>query len=335
MATLSIDLVGTPTSECSYQKPESTDFFLVSQQILSSVSPTRRWILRDQILTNELRSVRSSYENLSSSLLEDFKKTYKFGSMAFESSADYSLEGHVHQYSHLTVSPTIQRSDYSDASKISALATITVDGCKSVIYCPKVAIYTLPKPYIGQLKFLGFSSLKAIDETAENFDGWVYPDGREISREKFVDAFNAFGEEYGSGDREKTFNIPNLSNFFKPVVLTSSSEKTMDLSETIPVNEIVREHQHNLENVPIDGKIKCDFKFTHVNDTRNGEACHGTIGKREASQKYDIQLKFTGMEFSSDSPKSVGACASDSIETHPTYNWIPTLIYIGLPKRTV
>jgi hypothetical protein len=72
------------------------------------------------------------------------------------------------------------------------------------------------------------------------------------------------------------------------VVLTSSSEKTMDLSETIPANEIVREHQHNLENVPIDGKINCDFKFTHVNNTNKGEACHGTIGTNRASHKYDI-----------------------------------------------
>lgn len=102
MATISVDLSGTSTYECLSSRliddVENSDFFLVSQQVLSSVSPTRRWILRDQILTNELRSMRSSYEVLSSSILEDLKKAYKFGSMAWESSADYSLEGHIHQY---------------------------------------------------------------------------------------------------------------------------------------------------------------------------------------------------------------------------------------------
>lgn len=338
MATISVDLSGTSIYECLSSRliddVENSDFFLVSQQVLSSVSPTRRWILRDQILTNELRSMRSSYEVLSSSILEDLKKAYKFGSMAWESSADYSLEGHVHQYSHLSVIPTIKRSDY-DAGKISALATFTIDGRKSALYCPKIRTYNLPSPYIGQLKFLGTSTLLAIDEMAESFDGWVYPDGREISREIFVDAFNAFGEDYGSGDGVKTFNIPALSSFFKPIVLTSDADQTRDLSKTIPVNEVVKSHHHTLANIPIDGKMKCNFSFTHVNDTRAGDACHGTNGSNAASQEYDIQIKFTGLEFSSDSPRSVDMTSADMIETHPTYNWIPALMYIGLPKKVV
>lgn len=246
MVNISSELSGTSTAECFLLRDiddiEATDFFLISRQILSSVGPTRKWMLRDQILTNEIRSMRSSYDVLSNSILEDLKGICKLGSMAYESSADYSIEGHVHQYSHLSVVPTIKRSDYDDASQILALATFNINGKKSVLYSPKsysslVASQSLTlvkEPCIGQLKFLGIEALPKIDESAKDFDGWIYPDGREVSREAFAEAFKTFGEDYGSGDGEKTFNIPALSNFLKPIVANSSGEQDIDRSEIVP-----------------------------------------------------------------------------------------------------
>jgi len=40
--------------------------------------------------------------------------------------------------------------------------------------------YHMPEPSIGQLKFLALTSIPDVDETASDFDGWTWPDGRII-----------------------------------------------------------------------------------------------------------------------------------------------------------
>ena len=52
-----------------------------------------------------MKSTKMSYGDLSSMMLERFKRYAKFGSMAFESSIDYSLADHEHDYSRVEIAP--------------------------------------------------------------------------------------------------------------------------------------------------------------------------------------------------------------------------------------
>lgn len=334
MAENMIELSGTPTSECLTALDRCTvlesDLFLISQQILSSVSPSRKWQLRDQTLSNEHRSLNAQYGLLSSQFSSEFEKICKFGSMAYESSADYSLAEHVHQYSIVEVSSALTQ---DTEQSLLVLATFTIDGKKSSICSLPTATYSLPKPVIGQLKFIASTHLNAIDESAEDFDGWCYPDGRAISREDFPEAFSEFGTAYGNGDGATTFNIPCLSNLFKPVVLTTNPSMSEDLTKIIPVNEVVKDHDHFLETIPVTGSVQCDLQFMNVDNTQVGNACHGAGGGSGTSQTYTVEFEFTGLTFMEDSLSSVNQSHADLAETHPTYNWIPTLIYIGNMKK--
>ncbi len=333
MAEMMIELSGTPTSRCLSALDRHTisesDLFLVSQQILSSVSPSRKWQLRDQTLTNESRSLNAQYGLLSSQFSSEFENICKFGSMACESSADYSLAEHVHQYSTVEVSSALNQ---DTERSLPVLATFTVDGKKTSIYSSQTAtVYHLPKPVIGQLKFIASTHLDTIDETAEDFDGWCYPDGRAISREDFPEAFTEFGTAYGGGDGATTFNIPCLSNFFKPVILSTASSMSEDLTKIIPVNEVVKKHDHFLETIPLEGAVSCKLQFMNVGNTTAGFSCHGSSGGSHTSWSYNIQFKFTGLQFEKN--YQVNWSGNDSAETHPAYNWIPTLIYIGTMKK--
>jgi microcystin-dependent protein len=41
--------------------------------------------------------------------------------------------------------------------------------------------------------------------------GWVFCDGRALSRKGYPQLFAAIGTTFGAGDRSETFNVPDLS----------------------------------------------------------------------------------------------------------------------------
>lgn len=45
-------------------------------------------------------------------------------------------------------------------------------------------------------------------------DGWLYCDGRAVSRELYSDLYDCIGETFGAGDGLSTFNIPDLRGEF-------------------------------------------------------------------------------------------------------------------------
>jgi microcystin-dependent protein len=45
-------------------------------------------------------------------------------------------------------------------------------------------------------------------------EGWLFCDGRAVSRDVFADLFNMLGSSFGSGDGSKTFNLPDLRGEF-------------------------------------------------------------------------------------------------------------------------
>lgn len=59
--------------------------------------------------------------------------------------------------------------------------------------------------YIGEFKYFGFSDVPP---------HCLACDGSEISRETYSELFKVFGETYGAGDGETTFNLPDFRGAF-------------------------------------------------------------------------------------------------------------------------
>lgn len=344
MAIYYYDISGSSTSETSKQLLSTEilcdDMFLVSQQTLSSVDPNRQFVWHGQVLKNGYSSKSAKYGVLSSDLFNTLCSEFGFKSMAWESSADYSLYNHVHNYSKAQASFTIQKADdgtfyYVDedgrrqtlmSSDVSAIATLRIDDKHTTLYAPKVSIYKQPKPYLGQLKFLALTSLPPIDEITEDFNGWVYPDGRAVSRVRFAQAFAYFGEDYGAGDGETTFNIPAISDFIKAVQPTASNLNT-SLTRSVPAAEVLKSHKHEATDLGMSGTVECTTKFKAVNNTYTGDSCHGTNSTSGAhDQRYDMWFKISNITIAGD-PKT--GSASNTKTTHPAYNFLPVLMYIG------
>lgn len=335
MAFVYEDISGSSTSEVQWRMLSnevlSDDLFLISQQTLSSTSPDRQYLWHGQILNNYYSSRKLEYGQLSSDLFDALKNEFGFKSMAWESSSNYSLLDHVHNYSKVSVDSTIPRPEESQISSVSAILTIRVGSKSTTIYSPKISVYKQPKPYIGQLKFMAMTSFPQIDETSLDFNGWTYPDGRAVSREIFREAFQYFGTEFGAGDGETTFNIPCLTNFIKIAQpgTTLLDEKLVQEREQI---EVLKRHDHALGNIGLNGTIQATTEFKSVNNTQAGDACHGSLGGGAIKKiSYDFYFKATDLTIQSDQKKVESSEISKA--THPTYNKLPVLMYIGVRGR--
>lgn len=137
--------------------------------------------------------MKLDYGTLSAQLLKDIKNTLRLKSMAWELSGDYARWDHTHDYSSVEVESLIDGT--SDDIK---LADVVIDGKYHTIYMKKPAIPVWETPDIGQLKFMTKLNQKDIDDM--DFDGWVYPDGRFLDKNRFSSAFSVFGVEYGEND---------------------------------------------------------------------------------------------------------------------------------------
>lgn len=332
MAIYYEDISGTSTSQILNSQLSnqilSGDLFLISQQSISSVNPDRTYQWHNQLLRNNFASRNLSYNSLSNDLFDTLCGEFGFGSMAWESSANYSLGDHVHPYSKIEV-----ESFFSKDGKVSSLAIATVrcNDNKTTIYMPEIKKYNQPKPYLGQLKFIAKASLPVIDCNTLDFDGWVYPDGREVSRSIFPDAYEFFGTDYGEPSDDTVFKIPCLTNFIKIIQPTSSNKDTRLASE-VPKNEVLKAHSHGVQQLGMSGIIDSTTMFTSVNNYHDGDACHGRgLTELDVSQTYDIWFKVINLAFNSSFPLQTRS-TGNSKTTHPSYNFCPVLIYIGQPN---
>lgn len=188
------DLSGTPFDRLSTVNPaEQSDLFLVSTSAGSGAI---------------------SYAKLSSALVSDLKAALGLKSMAYESSADYSLTGHIHdgEYTRLQVSP-------SAVSDPHALALFEISdsgsaGLISVNYTP-IVVGDPPYPEVGTLRFVYSAAemppIGDAEVNAAGFDGWAYPDGQVITvqdRARFAKALAVYG------DNEGRIALPDLRGLF-------------------------------------------------------------------------------------------------------------------------
>lgn len=331
MAIIYKDISGTSTSEVSaklrYNDLLSSDLFLVSQQALTSTDPSRTYQWHGQTLNNFYASRKLSYNVLSSQVFSDLCNDFGIKSMAWESSADYSLYNHVHNYSTISVETFVRPSE--DKAATSAIVTIRDGRKRTTVYMPEVKCYKQPEPYIGQLKFTTSREFKYIDCNSPNFDGWVYPDGREVSQSRFAKAHEFFGDSYGEASNGM-FKLPCLTSFMKLITPTSTGNwQTLDLSSQRDEHEVLKSHSHRLDDLQIRGKIEqLSVVFENVDNTKNGYYCHG-VKKSSSKAKHNYDIWFTGSNVRLDEGQKTMSTEIQKT-THPTYNYLPVLMYIGV-----
>lgn len=249
------------------------DFFLISQPVLSNVDPDRTYECNGRVYVNEYRSMNISYDDLSNKVFDDLSAGFGFKSMAWELSDEYSLAEHIHNYSRLSVVPTLAPSQGEIKNgDVSALGVFSVNTKKKPFYMSRIRMYDAPRPYIGQLKFLALTSLPTLpnDDTfysSDSFDGWVYPDGRQLDQSRFPEAYSLFGSSYGTASDGK-FKIPDLTQFVKPYYPAST---TATLTATVQAQNVLLSHTHSISRMGLSGTIHCTLSVESVTDNTWGK----------------------------------------------------------------
>lgn len=130
---------------------------------------------------------------------------------------EYSRKNHGHDYSNIRVyarSPEFMSQFATDGTVSSIVELSVTNGTVEPIkiYCPKQQVSFRRRRTIGELKFLALNSLEPVDIDSPNFDGWVYPDGKEYPKNRFENAWRVFNTD----PQSTTFRVPTLSTFIKP-----------------------------------------------------------------------------------------------------------------------
>jgi hypothetical protein len=105
---------------------------------------------------------------------------------------------------------------------------------------------------VGQINFYSVNKLELKDE--DLLSGWVSCDGRALSRKDYEELYKVLGDQYGNGDGQNTFNIPDLRgrvivgsgqgqnlNLYKP------GDKGGEENHTISISEIPN-HSHRYKD---------------------------------------------------------------------------------------
>lgn len=332
------NILGFPIDEIDFNRTsissqvKSDDLFLMSQQILSNVSPTRTYTSHGNTYTNEYRSVNTTYNHLSNNIFNDICSLYGIKNMAWENSAEYSLDNHIHNYSKTSISAYMTPNvvgQYSPDDRcyvnLSNIATFTVDTKNYTISMPHIQMYDQPRPYIGQLKFLVTSSFTEVNIYAENFDGWTYPNGASIPISRFPQAYEVFGDTYGGDDTH--FNIPNICNFLKP----TASNPAQDIHGVVPYKMPLIKHCHSISKPNIDIEATIKMKYIASQNASKGPACHGSSSSKPNTQDtYEIGFIFKNFKITNLNCVNASGGALEH-EIYPAFNYIPVMIYIGRP----
>ena len=133
--------------------------------------------------------------------------------------------------------------------------------------------------YIGEIRLLAVTNVPQVKLNAdgngryvsrkEDFDGWVVLDGKEYSKTEFKDAYEVFGDRYGSdGD---FFHIPTIRDFFCLKNALISKSNKVECVTCIPDHE----HQvHTNVSFTSNGVIRNAFKFVSCSSTGQEGTIH-------------------------------------------------------------
>lgn len=331
MARVEVILSGSPISDIrtSLAKNQilSGDLFYISQQQLSNVGPDRTYDSGTTIYSNQFKSAKMSYDTLSNMMLERFREYANFGTMAWESSSDYSLAHHIHNYSKVEI--TSHNKPIDNEGQMLSIASFQIDHTvKKVLWVAKPKEYRMPEPNIGQLKFLALTSIPNVDETASGFDGWTWPDGRTIQNTN--GRFARAAAYFGNGANVSEFTLPTLADFFRAAGLGDSDST---IGSLIAQRDVLLAHNHQVPALQPTGNqttTTLNIGF-HKGGVTKDTGCHAYNGATDRNSfkfnvKFDIKnIQINGGDVSNNQPILAG-------ETYPTHNLLPVMIYIGKPS---
>lgn len=299
----------------------------------------------DGQLSLELRiNYKLTYETLVRNLLSTYIRKYHLSSMAYKDFWEYALRYHTHPYNRISVVPAF------DSGIDIGKTLITYDDRieEKTLFIPKLT-YSYK---IGELKFVAdntISSKAQIDATIANgtFDGWVYPDGSEYNKNQsgydFTEAFNL----YATPTNVTSFTVPCLSSFFR--VNNDKDGLTSDL-QLHNASKGLPSHTHQIAKTDEpEGILSTQLKIhqyksgiiTHGGKGRilstlihNGAPNANLVTKATENTNKKIHAEFLGppeVTLNADNlSTSLNVDSTiDNIETHPSYNRLPVLVYIG------
>ena len=305
--------------------------FLISQPVLSNVSPDRTYECNGKTYHNEYRSLNISYGDLSGIVFDDLSGGFGIKSMAWELSDHYSLVDHVHHYSTVSVLPSLTPTAYQVKNgDVSALGVFSVNARKKALYMNRIRMYESPKPYIGQLKFLALPRPPTLPNSdlfydSNRFGGWVYPDGRELDQARFAEAYQFFGDSYGTAS-EGRFRIPNITEFIKPCETASDA----NLADIVPSHDVLPAHIHNISNIQLDGKIKTQLQIVCTNNFEappDEDHSGQHAGEDAFVGMHTFSVAFDCDDLSCD--QNDRSSAGDDSETYPSHTIVPVVMYVG------
>lgn len=275
------------------------------------------------------------YGQVVSCLADDFEGSLGLGTMAYEEKWEYSKVDHQHEGRYTKVAVT---EACPSGESLCCLAVVSVglpgaealDGCSQYrLMCPNIQMPDPPEPEIGTLRFVyARSAMAAVaDINADDFDGWVYPDGSTYQ----VDDTQRFSKAlavFGSG--RNAITVPDVGGFFKAVGSSVSS------FARVPARYGVAKHSHQVDSVRLSGdlKVKDGFKFdTYTNKTEGVQkgmfvnqvhwgAATETPGVADIGFNIDLsQVQFQGLSCQYEGQES-GSYA-------PKHVTMPVMIYVG------
>lgn len=230
------------------------------------------------------------------------------------------IQAAVPSYQHIVIDQV------SGAERFHAGDLVFIGCSKFEIYLKDYRKYSII-PYAG--------GHQNIDINAESFDGFVIPNGTTFScsSSTFKDACKI----YSSSKQEDAtaFTVPNLTTFFK---CNPGVQKTNAMQQ-IPFQNALPSHQHDgvlKTNYTIDPLIlDLDSFWQYSGNTKSGAPVplwvHGSNHGSIASKQTEIRLNNIELEASVKSASIEDM--KDNIESHPKYNSVPCLLYIGKKER--
>ena len=273
------------------------------------VAPGSRY---GQYLSKHLR-----YDVLLERVFADLSAGFGFGRMAWELSDAYALSGHTHPYNSLNMSVDY---DQQDDRAGMVIASFRIDGRLVRLRVPLMWTYEYPEPEIGELKFTALPPASEIDVNAEDFDGWVYPDGTTyiVAADDFADAKERFGQEPDS----TRLTVPRLSGFFKADTDAADAEWRRFSNTGVP------HHMHTAAIRVNGGSRKINVKVRTTYKAGNGGSLHNGL-KKTGNWVSQGSLVFDVKQFNIDRCDIGNSEAALDREQYPPFNMLPAMIYIG------
>ncbi len=282
-------------------------------------------ISRDTYLSDVYDSRKVTRKSLIEYLSYSIVNSFNLGSMANQSSADYSKIDHNHDgiYNELSIEydkdfviipaeyPDGKHQSYDYSDKALSIGNLFVDGRLSTVYTPMSCVVDVQyiswekvEPKFGQIKFLALDSISPIsidDVKKKTFDGWLWlAEGIDYPLTAFrlsndivqsAASYANFVKRVDNyGDLSKaTFQLKNANAFFK---LDNNSQP---LSQVAAQTQL-KAHSHQL-NIGIEGSVSAYCQVTIGDLAGDGGYMHDGNGKSVSIRQLHRAVSRTGYTY--------------------------------------